>query len=97
MYGLGVPVILWVVLRYLGVGEWSPVEAVAVFGYGQFVWIPVSVGPLSPQFYFYLNLLFSDSLCHPCADRAVDTSRDSISCVRLLPGSKHIPNSRFGM
>ncbi|KAF8524227.1 hypothetical protein JB92DRAFT_2703971 [Gautieria morchelliformis] len=42
-YGLGIPIILWVVLRYLGVGEWSPVEAVAVFGYGQFVWIPVSI------------------------------------------------------
>ncbi|KAF8586901.1 Yip1-domain-containing protein [Ramaria rubella] len=42
-YGLGIPIILWVVLRYIGIGEWSPVEAVAVFGYGQFVWIPVSI------------------------------------------------------
>ena len=42
-YGLGVPVLLWLALRYLGVGEWSVVEAVAVWGYGQFVWIPVSV------------------------------------------------------
>ncbi|KAH9853737.1 Yip1-domain-containing protein [Lenzites betulinus] len=42
-YGLGVPVLLWLALRYLGVGEWSVVEAVALWGYGQFVWIPVSV------------------------------------------------------
>ena len=42
-YGIGVPVLLWFALRYLGVGEWSIVEAVAVWGYGQFVWIPVAV------------------------------------------------------
>ena len=42
-YGLGLPVLLWLALRYLGVGEWSIIEAVAVWGYGQFVWIPVSV------------------------------------------------------
>jgi len=42
-YGLGVPVSLWLALRYLGVGEWSVVEAVAIWGYGQFVWIPVSI------------------------------------------------------
>jgi hypothetical protein len=43
-YGLLLPVLLWLALRYLGVGEWSVVEALAVWGYGQFVWIPVSVG-----------------------------------------------------
>ncbi|KAH9943095.1 Yip1-domain-containing protein [Epithele typhae] len=42
-YGLGVPVLLWLALRYLGVGEWSVIEAVAVWGYGQFVWIPVAL------------------------------------------------------
>ncbi|KAJ7900838.1 hypothetical protein B0H13DRAFT_1717928 [Mycena leptocephala] len=42
-YGLALPVILWVALRYLGVGEWSVVEAIAIWGYGMFVWIPVSV------------------------------------------------------
>lgn len=42
-YGLGVPILLWLGLRYLGVGEWSIIEAVAVWGYGQFVWIPVAV------------------------------------------------------
>jgi len=42
-YGLALPILLWLGLRYLGVGEWSIVEAVAVWGYGQFVWIPVSI------------------------------------------------------
>lgn len=44
-YGLAVPVLLWLGLRYLGVGEWSIIEAIALWGYGQFVWIPVSVRP----------------------------------------------------
>jgi hypothetical protein len=42
-YGIAVPVLLWLALRYIGVGEWSVIEALAVWGYGQFVWIPVSV------------------------------------------------------
>lgn len=42
-YGLALPVMLWLALRYIGVGEWSVVEAVAIWGYGQFVWIPVSI------------------------------------------------------
>lgn len=42
-YGIGVPVLLWLALRYLGVGEWSVVEAVTLWGYAQFVWIPVAV------------------------------------------------------
>jgi len=41
-YGLGLPAALWLALRYLGVSEWSLVEAIAVWGYGQFVWIPVA-------------------------------------------------------
>ncbi|EEB97239.1 hypothetical protein MPER_03485 [Moniliophthora perniciosa FA553] len=42
-YGIAVPVLLWVALRYLGVGEWSVVEAMAIWGYSMFVWIPVSI------------------------------------------------------
>ncbi|RXW20859.1 hypothetical protein EST38_g4979 [Candolleomyces aberdarensis] len=42
-YGIALPVLLWLALRYLGVGEWSVVEAVSLWGYGQFAWIPVSV------------------------------------------------------
>jgi len=35
---------LWVALRYAGISEnWPMVEAVTVWGYAMFVWIPVSV------------------------------------------------------
>ena len=43
IYGLAWPALLWVALRYYGLGEWSMIEAIAVWGYGQFVWIPISV------------------------------------------------------
>lgn len=42
-YGLGLPALLWIALRYMGVNDWSLVEAISVWGYGQFVWIPVAV------------------------------------------------------
>jgi hypothetical protein len=51
-YGLALPILLWLALRYLGVGEWSVVEAVAVWGYGQFVWIPVSILCVAPNWIF---------------------------------------------
>ncbi|KAI0786347.1 Yip1-domain-containing protein [Abortiporus biennis] len=47
-YGLGLPILLWLGLRYLGVGEWSVVEAIAVWGYGQFIWIPVALICIAP-------------------------------------------------
>lgn len=43
IYGLAFPVLLWLGLRYLGVGEWSIIEAISLWGYAHFVWIPVSV------------------------------------------------------
>jgi len=44
VYGIGAPVMLWAVLRYAGISEnWPMVEAVTVWGYAMFVWIPVSV------------------------------------------------------
>lgn len=51
-YGLALPVLLWLGLRYLGVGEWSVVEAIAVWGYGQFVWIPAAVSVYALNRYF---------------------------------------------
>jgi hypothetical protein len=43
-YGIGVPVLFWLVLRYAGISEgWAMAEAVTVWGYSMFVWIPVSV------------------------------------------------------
>lgn len=46
-YGLGLPVLLWIALRYLGVGEWSVIEALSIWGYAMFVWIPVSVSDIA--------------------------------------------------
>jgi len=43
VYGIGWPTLLWLGLRYKGLGEWSLIEAIAVWGYGQFVWIPISL------------------------------------------------------
>jgi len=50
-YGLALPVLFWLALRYIGVGEWSVIEAISVWGYAQFVWIPVAVDitPFSPS------------------------------------------------
>ena len=46
-YGIGVPVLFWLVLRYAGISEgWAMVKAVTVWGYSMFVWIPVSVRDL---------------------------------------------------
>jgi len=43
-YGIGLPVLFWGALRYAGISEgWTMVEAVTVWGYAMFVWIPVSV------------------------------------------------------
>jgi len=44
-YGIGLPALLWITLRYMGVGneDWSLIEAIATWGYGMFVWIPISL------------------------------------------------------
>jgi hypothetical protein len=44
-YGLGLPALVWIALRYWGVGsdEWPLIEALSAWGYGMFVWIPISV------------------------------------------------------
>lgn len=47
VYGIGWPALVWAALRWQGLGEWSLIEAISVWGYGQFVWIPVSVSGVS--------------------------------------------------
>lgn len=57
VYGIGVPVMFWVVLRYAGISEnWAIVEVVTVWGYAMFVWIPVSVRTIVAVFCQYLLL-----------------------------------------
>jgi len=45
-YAFAVPILLWIALRYIGVGEWGVAEALGVWGYSLFVWVPVSVSAL---------------------------------------------------
>ncbi|KDQ18414.1 hypothetical protein BOTBODRAFT_171259 [Botryobasidium botryosum FD-172 SS1] len=47
-YGIGVPVGLWGILRWLGVNEWGLLDSVALWGYGMTVWIPVSLLCIAP-------------------------------------------------
>lgn len=95
-YGLGVPVLLWLGLRYLGVGEWSVVEAISVWGYGQFVWIPVSVRT-SSLFSWGAHLMISreGAMRHPRSHHAMDTRRNRTLSLRILPRSEHLPHPRF--
>lgn len=51
VYGVGVPFALWGILKYLGVPEWGLVEAWSIWGYGMFVWIPVTVGYSSLSYF----------------------------------------------
>ncbi|KAF8184107.1 hypothetical protein K438DRAFT_2020449 [Mycena galopus ATCC 62051] len=63
-YGLVLPVVLWVALRYLGVSEWSVVDAIAVWGYSMFAWIPVAilaVIPVRPLRLSLVGLAFAPS------------------------------------
>jgi hypothetical protein len=48
VYGLGIPAALWATTRWLGVGEWGPAEALAIYGYAMSVFIPVSLLCLIP-------------------------------------------------
>lgn len=79
-YGLVLPILLWLALRYLGVGEWSIVEAVAVWGYGQFVWIPVSVSESN----LFNNILYSPFLCRYFALFPCQSCVGHSSALRLV-------------
>ena len=47
-YGLGVPLLLWAAIKWLGIGQWSLVEALGIYGYGMSVFVPVSMLCLIP-------------------------------------------------
>lgn len=95
-YGLGVPVLLWFALRYLGVGEWSVVEAMAVWGYGQFVWIPVAVSYAMFALSMCLTRRCIASMCDPSPAIALDLGWSRISSVGIFPCSKCVPDTCFG-
>jgi len=56
-YGLGVPIALWAALKYLGVQDWGILDAVAVWGYGMTIWIPVSLLCIVPVPLFRWSLV----------------------------------------
>ncbi|KAF8184134.1 hypothetical protein K438DRAFT_1125186 [Mycena galopus ATCC 62051] len=75
-YGLALPVVLWITLRYLGVGESSVVEVIAAWRYSIFVWTPVAVRGVRSSVY---TILMS-SPSSPCAPSAGPSSASPSHC-----------------
>lgn len=48
VYGLLVPVLLWAATKWLGIGEWSIVEALGIYGYAMSVFVPIGLLCLIP-------------------------------------------------
>lgn len=48
IYGLAVPAALWGVTKWLGVAEWGPAEALAIYGYAMSIFVPISLLCLIP-------------------------------------------------
>lgn len=48
VYGLVVPILLWAVTKWLGIGDWSLVEAMSTYGYSMSVFVPISLACLIP-------------------------------------------------
>jgi len=96
-YGIVLPILLWIALRYLGVGEWSVVEAIAVWGYAMFVWIPVSVRIRLIVRYGIdiIDIMIADTVRHTCANRTMGSGWCSLCAVRLLLGSECISHPRI--
>lgn len=93
-YGLALPVLLWLALRYLGVGEWSVVEAISLWGYGQFVWIPVAVRRI--YVYLFINLTGKPgTLRYPSPHRPMGSVRHCLRPLWLLPRHEHLSYPRF--
>jgi hypothetical protein len=96
-YALGIPVLLWAVMRYwAGVDDYSAVEVVSIYGYGTGVWIfaAVSVFPRTAGFPVSdpLNLVMTVSLhtAHPDPPRSIHIH--FILPVTLFPPPKVRPS-----
>jgi len=90
IYGLAWPALLWVALRYYGLGEWSIIEAIAVWGYGQFVWIPVSficIAPFSILRWAFTGVGFAISGYFICANvyPILQTADSRVSRIFIVP------------
>ena len=89
-YGLAIPILLWLGLRYLGVGEWSVVETVALWGYGQFVWIPVSVSQDFRSQVVRTSSVDLVTMRYTLLCGKVDACRSWLRSLRILPHIQHI-------
>ena len=101
VYGIGVPVMLWTALRYAGIGEsWAMVEAVTVWGYAMFVWIPVSVRFLFGSYSVSKEPsmtetphLFLDPLYHSRPHFPLGFGRRRVRRLGLFPCRERLPGS----
>jgi hypothetical protein len=94
-YGIALPILVWIALRYMGVGEWSVVEAVAVWGYAMFVWIPVSVRLVEIYECGLLMCVLVDPMRDTCASSALGARWCSLCTVRVLLDRECVPHSRI--
>lgn len=87
---------IWAVLRYAGISEnWPMVEAMTVWGYAMFVWIPVSVRDISSVLAVpFLNRVGLDPLHHPYRPSSLDFIWYRVCSVRLFPRREHLPGPR---
>lgn len=81
----------------MGVNDWSLIEAISVWGYGQFVWIPVAVSAQCP---FALQVILTNILAtllgplrHPSPARSMDFGRYRLLCLWILPGCQRISSA----
>ena len=78
---------LWVALRYAGISEnWPMVEAVTVWGYAMFVWIPVSVRDIvSVLAVPFFNRVGLDTLHYSYRPSSLGFIRYRVCSVGLFP------------
>jgi hypothetical protein len=99
IYTFAVPVLLWLALRYFGVGEWSVVEALGVWGYSLFVWIPVSVRTRMSQLRCTVlsNHFSVDTMRHTSLYFTLGSGGRRVLFIRVFPGNECVPNIGDGM
>lgn len=92
-YSFGVPLALWLALRYLGVGEWGIVDALGVWGYAQFVWIPVSVSCIACIHGTHTDKHTIGAVCHTRVHYALGPRRRRFWYFWILSCGECVPHS----
>lgn len=94
-YAFAVPTLLWLALRYIGVGEWGVAEALGVWGYSLFVWVPVSVSAWTLRtdaLFLHDHRLVIDTVCHTHFFVALGSGGHRILLVGVFPRGERVPN-----